>query len=140
MPDDPEPVPVTAAIIIQNGCVLIAHRITSAHGSGGWEFPGGKIEPQETPEECLVREIHEELGVSIVIREPFLDYVYAYPGKAIRLISFVADIIEGIPVPSDHEEITWVSPCHLADYDFLPADMPIVKAVQDLYAGPEHTG
>lgn len=136
MSHDPDPVPVTAAIIIHNGRVLIARRLTSAHGSGGWEFPGGKIEPQETPEECLAREIHEELGVRIAIREPFLDYVFEYPGKTIRLISFRADIIEGIPVPSDHEEITWVSPGQLADYDFLPADLPIVKAVQNLHSGP----
>jgi 8-oxo-dGTP diphosphatase len=124
------PVSVTAAVIEDKGCILIARRTSSSHGPGGWEFPGGKIEPGETAEECLIREIYEELKIRIHILGPFLDYVHEYPGKSIRLISFKAQITDGIPVPADHEELAWVAPDQLPGYTFLAADLPIVEAIR----------
>jgi len=138
MAGSPNPVLVTAAVIEKEGRVLIARRLTASHGAGGWEFPGGKIEPGETPEECLVREIREELEIHIHILGSFLDYVHEYPEKSIRLISFRAHITAGIPVPSDHEELAWATPEELTGFDFLPADLPIVEAIRnsDLFTRP----
>ena len=131
MPVAHTPLLVSAAVIVQGDSVLIAHRSSSDHGSGGWEFPGGKVEPGESPPQCLCREITEELGISISIICPFMDYTFQYPNRCIHLFSFKALIIHGVPVPAEHDEIAWVLPADLHTYQFLPADMPIVNRLAD---------
>ncbi len=118
---------VTAAIIQRGGRMLIARRLTAAHGAGGWEFPGGKVEPGETREACLAREIEEELGLSIKVGGLFAEVVHEYPNRTIRLVAYEAEIVGGKLVVSDHEEIAWVRPAELENFEFLPADVPIVR-------------
>lgn len=118
---------VTAAIIQRGGRILIARRLTAAHGAGGWEFPGGKVEPGETCKACLAREIEEELGLSIKVGGLFAEVVHEYHNRTIRLVAYKAEIAGGKLVVSDHEEIAWVKPGELENYEFLPADVPIVK-------------
>jgi 8-oxo-dGTP diphosphatase len=122
---------VTAAILIVNDRVLIGRRRPGVSQSGMWEFPGGKIRPGETPQQCLKREIREELGIEIDVGDFFGESVYAYPDKTIRLIAYRACMPSGAPSASDHAEIAWAAIDELGRYPFAPADMPFVKRLQE---------
>jgi len=118
---------VAAAIIRKGDKILICKR-----GAGGnceflWEFPGGKQEENESLEECLERELREELGVKIRIKGVFEKTTYKYADREIFFTFFNAEIVEGEPEPEVHEEIRWVSPGELSEYEFCPADVEIVK-------------
>lgn len=118
---------VTAAVIERNGLILLARRVTSAHGAGGWEFPGGKLEAGETPETCLAREIQEELGVTITVGALLAEVRHAYPTKTIFLLAYHVRIVANEPQAREHAELAWVPRAKLLDYDLLPADVPIAR-------------
>ena len=119
---------VSAAIIKNSDNeILICRR-----GPGGscqflWEFPGGKIEQGETPEECLVRECREELEIDIEVLDLFEQTRYSYPERDIEFMFFRASLIKGTPAPSVHDCIKWVSPDRLKDQEFCPADVSVVE-------------
>ena len=119
---------VSAAIITNSDNeILICRR-----GPGGscqflWEFPGGKIEPGESPEECLVRECLEELEIDVDIRDLFEQVKYSYPESDIEFMFFRASLKKGVPIPSVHKDIKWVSPDRLKEYEFCPADVYVVE-------------
>jgi len=122
---------VAAAIIRRDDKILICKR-----GAGGnceflWEFPGGKQERGETLEECLERELKEELGIKIRINGVFDETTYKYSDREISFTFFNAEISEGEPVLSVHQEIRWVYPAELKDYEFCPADKEIVKKLSE---------
>ena len=121
---------VTAAIIINNGSILIAQRGDNQKLAGKWEFPGGKIEPGETPEECLKREINEELGIIIEIDKFFGESVYRYDTAEVKLFAYKAKWIEGNLKLTVHSQVKWVKPCELAKYDFAPADIPFIEKLE----------
>ncbi|AEJ18230.1 8-oxo-dGTP diphosphatase MutT [Gracilinema caldarium] len=123
---------VTAAVILHDGKVLIAQRALDKKLAGKWEFPGGKIEPGETPEACLIREIQEELGVTIEVERFFTETEYHYDTEAIRLLAYIARWIDGNFQLTAHSQIQWVTPSELESYDFAPADVPIVKKLKDI--------
>mgnify|MGYP001109704237 FL=1 len=118
---------VVAAIIINFGKVLIAQRGKDQKLAGKWEFPGGKIESGETPEECLVREIKEELGVDIKVDAFFAENTYQYNTEAIKLLAYKAKWVDGEYKLTVHNQIKWVKSFELEAYDFAPADIPIVQ-------------
>lgn len=118
---------VTAAIIEIDGMILIAKRKKDDPLREKWEFPGGKVEPKETPEECLVRELEEELGVKTKIKKYICSSQYKYPHISIDLLAFSVDYVSGEFKANDHEEIRWVNPNELKNYDFPEADKPIVE-------------
>ncbi|MBN2050038.1 MAG: 8-oxo-dGTP diphosphatase MutT [Spirochaetales bacterium] len=120
---------VTAAVIRRNGLVLIGKRRAADYCGGLWEFPGGKIEPGESPEECLKRELAEELGIECAVGELLIETLHAYPDRAIRISAFLADILSGEPAALEHDEIRWVKPEDLPSYAFVPADLPIVDRI-----------
>ena len=120
-------IPVTAAVINKNGKILIARRKNSLCGNPGWEFPGGKVEAGETFQQCLIREIKEEFCLEIEVGKFVAESKYKTNNKIIHLIAFNAKIISGIITPSEHEEIIFVTPEKLLDYDLLPADIPIAE-------------
>ncbi|MDC3134271.1 8-oxo-dGTP diphosphatase MutT [Bacteroidota bacterium] len=120
---------VTAAIIRNNNKTLIARRGPNKHLGGYWEFPGGKIENGETPEECLVREIKEELGVSINVIEFFMDNTHHYPNKSILLKAYFCDLISGSFELTDHDKIEWIERSEFKDFKFAPADIPIINSL-----------
>ncbi len=121
---------VTAAIIINDGKILIAQRADNQNLDGKWEFPGGKVEPNETPEECLIREIREELGIRIEVECFFAESIYRYDTGTIRLLAYKARWIDGEYKLTAHSQIKWVRPCELENYDFAPADIPIAEKLK----------
>jgi 8-oxo-dGTP diphosphatase len=118
---------VTCAVIEKGGRILIARRKSGDHMAGKWEFPGGKIEPGETPEQCLKRELLEELGVEITVDEFICSSTWKYDHATINLLAFKANLLSGQPVLNNHAEIRWVASRELGDYDFPEADVPIIR-------------
>jgi 8-oxo-dGTP diphosphatase len=120
---------VSCAVIEKHGKILIARRKSGDQMAGKWEFPGGKIEPGETPEQCLKRELLEELGVEIAVDEFICSSTWKYDHATIKLLAFKATLISGELILHDHAEISWVTPQELADYDFPEADVPIIRHI-----------
>lgn len=118
---------VTAEIIKDKNRLLIAKRHSKDPLGGKWEFPGGKIEPGETPQVCLVREIKEELGVDVEIGPFYDDNVYSSQDHDIHLLFYWAEVINGEVIPVVHDDLKWITIEELANFDFAPADIPIVK-------------
>ena len=129
---------VVAAIIKDKSRLLIAKRHSKDPLAGKWEFPGGKIEPGETPEECLVREIREELRVEVEIGSFYVDNVYGSKVQTIHLLFYWAKVINGEVTPIVHDDVKWITIKELASFDYAPADMPIVKRLEREYTSFEH--
>ena len=123
---------VTAAVIEKDGKILIAQRRKGCTLGGKWEFPGGKIEPGETAEACLKRELKEEFDIESEIGEFLIASQFRYCLVPIELLAYRAKHLSGEFKITEHEEIRWVSPSELNSYDFMPADKPIVKLLQRL--------
>lgn len=121
---------VTAAVIEDQGKFLIAQRKKDSHQGMKWEFPGGKVESRESPEACLAREIREELSVSIDVGDIFKVISHNYDDKQVILLCYKCKIVEGIPCPTDCQDFKWVTPAEMSDFDFAPADIPVVEALQ----------
>ena len=117
---------VACAIIERGGRVLVARRSRTKSQGGKWEFPGGKLNDGETPRAALVREIEEELGVSIRVGDPLKASTHDYGSFEITLLPFLCAIESGEPVASEHEAIAWCSPADLGTLDWADADMPVV--------------
>lgn len=127
---------VAAAIIWRKDMILLARRMPESHLGGLWEFPGGKKEFGETLENCLRREVREELGVDISEPLPFHALHYQYPEKVVELNFYTCSIIQGIPRALECAEIAWVYKHELNSYAFPPADIPVVhKILQSGYLG-----
>jgi len=107
---------VAAAVIERDGAFLLTRRLEGTHLAGTWEFPGGKCEPDETPEACLVREIHEELAAGVVVGERLLVTRHAYPERTVELHFFNAELT-GEPEPQLGQDMRWVP---RADLNALP--------------------
>lgn len=117
---------VVAALIREGGSILICQR--PEHKARGllWEFPGGKVEPGESPREALIRECMEELDIRLTIGELFARVTHQYPELLVRLSLYEARIEAGSPQNIEHRDIRWVSPGELKGYDFCPADRDII--------------
>ena len=106
-----------------------------AHKARGllWEFVGGKVEPNETKEEALIRECREELAVTLSVGEVFMDVTHEYPDLTVHLTLFNASIAEGEPQKLEHNGIQWITPAEIGEYDFCPADVEILKEITKRY-------
>ncbi|HXX76163.1 MAG TPA: 8-oxo-dGTP diphosphatase MutT [Nitrospiraceae bacterium] len=122
---------VAAGLINRDGRYLIARRKSGVHLEGLWEFPGGKREAGETLEECLRRELWEELHVRIDLVSPFHIIRHEYPEKTVELHFFRCTIESGQPTPVDCAEIRWVYPDQLENFEFPPADRPVIDSLQE---------
>lgn len=120
---------VTAAIIKKDNKILIARRAANKHLAGYWEFPGGKIEDNETPEICLKRELNEELGITVNVGNFFMENQHDYGTKIILLQAYLCELISGSIVLRDHDKFEWVVKSDLSNFNFAPADIPFVKAL-----------
>jgi mutator protein MutT len=130
MMQPPETIEVSAALIFRSSQLLITRRHASSHLGGLWEFPGGKREPGETFEQCLVREIREELGVEIAVGEPFAEIRHTYPEKSVHLKFFVCRLLSGEPRPLDCAAIQWVGRFELDAYEFPAADAQLLQTLK----------
>lgn len=118
---------VAAAIITSKNKILIAKRGATKSLPNLWEFPGGKVEENETPEDCVIREIREELNIDIKVIKHFETNEHTYDFGTIRLIAFLAEFQSGKITLNEHAEYKWVYVSDLKNYDFAPADISIVK-------------
>lgn len=118
---------VTAGVIERDGTVLLARRGPGGHLAHKWEFPGGKVEPGETTEYCLARELREELGIETRIGEQVAACVYDYGRGPLELLAYRAEIVAGEPEPREHAALAWVPVSALLTYDLAAADIPIAR-------------
>ncbi len=118
---------VTAAIIIDEDQVLIAQKESTHKLAGLWEFPGGKMEPGETPEACLERELEEELGIAIEITGFYAEYTFPLETAVLHLRGYQARVTGGILTLHEHDDARWVAVSELHQYAFVPSDMGFVE-------------
>ncbi len=120
---------VAAAVIKKNDLILLARRAPGEHLEHKWEFPGGKIEPGETPEECLQRELKEEFSIIARASRFIGESIFHYPEKSIRLLAYDVRWLGGNFVLHVHDKIKWVTPETLLEQDMAAADKPIAQIV-----------
>ena len=134
MSGDKNQIDVAAALIFRAGKILITQRHANSHLGGLWEFPGGKREPNETFELCLVREIREELGMEISVGKLLREITHDYANKTVNLKFFICQLMDGEPQPLGCKAFRWAGKSELDDYKFLPAD---TKLLLKLKTSPE---
>lgn len=125
---------VAAAVICDGGRVLSCQR-SYGEFKDGWEFPGGKLEPGETAEQAAVRELREELDVTIGGLEQLCTVEYDYDTFHLSMECFTCKIVAGIIEERVHENMAWLDVAHLWDVDWLPADVEVVKQLEQRLAG-----
>ena len=124
---------VVAALIWKNNKFMICQR--PAHKARGllWEFVGGKVEPGENKEQALIRECREELAVTLSVGDVFMDVIHEYPDITVHLTLFNAIIAEGEPQKLEHNDIQWIAPSEISNYEFCPADEEILARICEVY-------
>ncbi len=124
---------VVAALIWQGNRFMICQR--PAHRARGllWEFVGGKVEPDETKEQALIRECREELAVTLSVGDVFMDVVHEYLDLTVHLTLLNATITEGEPQKLEHNDIRWITPSEIPNYEFCPADEEILAKICEVY-------
>ncbi len=122
------------ALIDPDGRVLLAQRPEGKSMAGLWEFPGGKVEPGETPEQALVRELHEELGIDTWASclAPLTFASHSYDDFHLLMPVFACRKWQGTPHPKEGQTLAWAHPAKLRDYPMPPADIPLIPMLRDL--------
>lgn len=129
MPSAESPTAVVCAIIVSGDLILLARRPEGKRLAGLWEFPGGKVEGGETPQEAMHRELKEELECRVIVTRPLTPVVHAYEWGTIELHPFICQLAAGSPPPHPHEhsELAWAKVEDLHSYELAPADLPVVE-------------
>jgi mutator protein MutT len=125
-------VDVAAGLVFRDGKLLITQRHATAHLGGLWEFPGGKREPNETFEECLARELREELGIEVTVGEMVEDLAHEYPEKTVHLKFFRCTWEKNEPRPLGCSDFKWIGQEDLVAYDFPAADARLLDKLRSL--------
>ncbi|QND56880.1 (deoxy)nucleoside triphosphate pyrophosphohydrolase [Mesorhizobium huakuii] len=122
------------ALVDADGRVLLAQRPEGKQLAGLWEFPGGKVEPGETPEQCIIRELHEEIGIETEIPclAPLTFASHSYDDFHLLMPLFVCRRFRGIAQPREGQVLKWVRPKQMRDYPMPPADAPLIPFLIDL--------
>ncbi len=124
---------VGTGIIVRNGKIFIGQRPEGKPLAGLWEFPGGKLEQGESIEECLIRELKEELNVEATVGKHIMDTVYSYPENEFKLCVFFVTIPDDAKIQLNiHQNSAWVSTKEMNKYKFPPADEAIIKKLQEI--------
>ena len=121
---------VAAALVFRDGKLLITQRPTGSHLAGFWEFPGGKREEDESFEQCLVRELIEELGIEVVVGEELETVTHTYPEKTIRIKFFLCEWRENEPQTLGCPAFRWIGRDELSQYEFPPADKTLLERLR----------
>ena len=124
---------VVAALVWDGDKFMICQR--TAHKARGllWEFVGGKVESGETKEQALIRECKEELDILLSVGDVFMEVVHEYPDITVHLTLFDATIAEGKPQKLEHNDIRWITPSEIQNYEFCPADEEILARICEVY-------
>jgi 8-oxo-dGTP diphosphatase len=122
---------VVAGLCVDGARVLITQRRADQPLPLQWEFPGGKIEPGESPEVALARELREEIGVAVEIGRVWDVLFHAYPDYDVLMLVYRCRIVDGAPRPIEVADLAWCTPAELARYDILPADAPLCRRLVD---------
>ena len=125
---------VVAALIWDKDKFMICQRPVNKARGLLWEFVGGKVEKVETKEQALIRECREELDITLKVGSVFTQVVHEYPDIKITLTLFNAQIEKGIPKKLEHNDIRWITPSEIPQYEFCPADTQILKMLMKLKA------
>jgi 8-oxo-dGTP diphosphatase len=122
------------ALVDGDGRVLLAQRPEGKAMAGLWEFPGGKVDPGETPEDALIRELEEELGIDVSANclAPFTFASHAYPDFHLVMPLYVCRVWHGIVTAREGQALKWVRPANLGELPMPPADRPLIAMLQDL--------
>lgn len=123
-------VQVTAAVLLEQGRLLAARRRPEAARGGQWELPGGKQEPGETLQDCLRRELREELGIEVEVGEPLLSVTHDYPDLRVRLHGLRCRWVAGELRPAAHDRVRWLDADQLFNVRWCAADLPIVERLR----------
>ena len=123
---------VVGALIWQGDRFMICQRPANKKRGLLWEFVGGKVEPGETMEQALIRECREELDITLKVGERFIQVDHEYPDIHIMLTIFHSEIAEGTPVLKEHADLKWIPVSDIDQYDFCPADGPVLEALKNL--------
>lgn len=127
-------VEVVAALIWDSDKFMICQRPVHKARALLWEFVGGKVEPGETKVQALIRECQEEIAITLFVGDVFMDVVHEYPDITVHLTLFNATIAEGTPQKLEHNDIQWITPGEIPQYDFCPADEAILNRLKDKYS------
>lgn len=125
---------VVGAVLVHDGRVFAAKRGPGKSMAGYWEFPGGKVEADETPEAALARELREELKIDVTVGEFIVTATHEAGTAVIELSTYLCTIIEGVPVLTEHEEFRWLPVSELSDVEWAPADIPTVELLRERFA------
>ncbi len=126
-------VQVVAALIWQKNKFLICQRPANKARGLLWEFVGGKVELGETKEQALIRECKEELAVTVEVESVFAEVTHVYPDIEVHLTLFNATISSGTPTKLEHNDVRWITPLQISDYDFCPADVEILQKIMTTF-------
>jgi mutator protein MutT len=118
---------VAAGLVFHDGKLLITQRRPDDHLGGLWEFPGGKVEPDETFEHCLIRELREELGIEVLVGEEIEDITHSYPEKTVRLKFLLCRLRSGTARPIHVHALAWITQDELERYGFPAADARLLE-------------
>ena len=129
------PLIVSAGVVVRDGRVMLCRRRPEVHNGLKWEFPGGKLEPGESPEAALRRELDEELDIRVRVDRICDAVLYHYPGKAVLVLFYLCAIENGEPRPVDCDAVQWVAPEALPNYDFSGADAEFVRRLKSRQEG-----
>lgn len=124
---------VVGAVILKDTSVLCAQRGANGALPGLWEFPGGKVEADESPRQALEREIDEELQCAVAVGERVTTTDHEYDFGVVSLTTFYCELISGTPTLTEHAEVRWLPPSDLGTLEWAPADIPAVRLIQERF-------
>jgi 8-oxo-dGTP diphosphatase len=127
-------IPVVVGMLVRDGKVLVAERPLDKPYSGYWEFPGGKIEADESPADALKRELHEELGIDVVSSESLLEHQHVYPDKTVYLHILLVTQFKGEPHSNENQQLRWVTLTEIQTLRILEGNWPIIEKLNSLFS------